>query len=252
MKKLLASDVDGTLVFSGMMNIKDINAINNRDFIFAYATGRIKSTLKELPLDFDYAVLCNGGYIVDRNYKEIHKEVIKVDSLLKVYEVFNKFSKAHMFSSDGDVYFTMHSNLGDYISMAEFAVLSENDFLGSMSNLCMFNCVAENTQIVSEITKELLEQEINGIEIHINDCFIDVVAKNTCKLNGINKLLNVIDVERENVYVVGDNMNDLSMISSDFKGFAIEGSPVSKHLSVPTVKNVHEVAEELTKLTDKY
>ena len=49
------------------------------------------------------------------------------------------------------------------------------------------------------------------LQIYRNQSFIDIVPKDSSKSDGISKALSSYDVKEDNVFVIGDSWNDLSM-----------------------------------------
>lgn len=87
MRKLLASDIDGTLLLNSKIHeksISNINRLKEEGHLFILSTGRplceLKHLLKKYKLDVDAYVLCNGAFILDNDLNEIKN--FKIDSIV--------------------------------------------------------------------------------------------------------------------------------------------------------------------------
>ena len=72
--KILASDLDGTLIVNNNIskeNIEAIHRLKENSGKFVISTGRtfngVKNIIDTYPLEYDYLSLCNGGLIIDKN-----------------------------------------------------------------------------------------------------------------------------------------------------------------------------------------
>ena len=91
MSKLLASDIDGTLLLNKKIHhksIENIDRFKNDGNLFILSTGRalceLDSIINEYKLDVDAYVLCNGAFILDKSLNII--EDFKIDSDI-VYKI---------------------------------------------------------------------------------------------------------------------------------------------------------------------
>lgn len=81
--KILASDLDGTLIREQKISPKDLNALKKlkeSGHKVIVSTGRtlsgVESVFKDFPFEYDYLVLCNGGLILNKNNEVIHEKSI--------------------------------------------------------------------------------------------------------------------------------------------------------------------------------
>ncbi len=81
--KILASDLDGTLIREQKISPKDLNALKKlkeSGHKVIVSTGRtlsgVESVFKDFPFEYDYLVLCNGGLVLNKNNEVIHEKSI--------------------------------------------------------------------------------------------------------------------------------------------------------------------------------
>ena len=84
--KILASDLDGTLIRNDKVSKEDLDALkrlkeNGHKIIVS--TGRtmsgIESLFRDFPFEYDYLVLCNGGLVLNKKNEIIHRKSINYD-----------------------------------------------------------------------------------------------------------------------------------------------------------------------------
>ena len=91
MKKILFSDLDGTLLKGIYVKNRDRISIKKTmadDFLFIIATGRNFKSFKKFvyfqKVRYNFAILGNGSQIINSKNEIIHEETFEVDDLLKV------------------------------------------------------------------------------------------------------------------------------------------------------------------------
>ena len=97
MIKLLASDIDGTIVYKDNMishrNIETIEKLNKTNIIFVISTGKTYLLMKELckKINADYGIFGNGTQIINlKTGKELERNAIKKQKVEKSIEIANK------------------------------------------------------------------------------------------------------------------------------------------------------------------
>lgn len=238
MSKLLASDIDGTLLLNKKIHhksIENIDKFKNDGNLFILSTGRalcdLNNIINEYNLDVDAYVLCNGAFILDSNFNII--ENYKINASI-VYEI----SKYVLELKDFRV--SVLDGYTNYILKSKDILRSKNIFnlsilkrimkvlLGKSSNLKLidlndlkYNNFNINIMSICSLDKSIEDAEI--LKNHLNDTFgdyitsyrnnyfVDVVFKGCSKATGIERVCSEFDLSDNNVYVIGDSWNDLSM-----------------------------------------
>ena len=76
---------------------------------------------------------------------------------------------------------------------------------------------------------------------------VDIVSVNAGKENAIKKLLEILDIEKEQVATIGDGRNDIAMIK-EYNGYSMETAEIDvKKSSSKIFKSVADVLEYLRK-----
>lgn len=263
MQKILFSDVDGTLIGKGSLplhekNLVALQKLREQGHIVALCTGRnnidILPTLKITPIPYDYLVLCNGAYIVDKDGKMIHQnnisktigdemlhEFIKEERLMTYYCdgkccVMKKSDGVHMIDGEGQI--TSYQDEGMFEKKMQEAI---NGY-----TIIGINQEDEKTDFLDGYVKETMPKYDEHISWFYNTAFIDIMGKESSKGLGMMRLARHLGIEKENIYAIGDSFNDVSMISMAGHGYTFNRSVDSvKQQASRLVDYLYEVVEDV-------
>lgn len=219
--KILVSDFDNTLYSENYYeNIRKINEFVDNGNIFIIATGRnfnhLRRDLNGVYLKFDYLICNDGAIIFDKNFQIIKRTDINPKTVDQLIEELRKSPNIiETITDDGFNYFrgkTDNNNvvLGRYIDP-----------------------IAAQHQI-QEMMKKY--PDIQG---YLSSHWINIISRDAGKGTAINYLSELLNWDKNNIYTVGDGINDISM-NQMFKGYCIEGisHPELIKVSQGTVKSV--------------
>lgn len=204
---LLASDFDNTLFVKDKLtlneNIEAINKFREKKNIFVIITGRgianIKEELIKHNIPYDYLVCENGAMIFDSNDNVIKSTYLNKKDVLTIIDMINKNNYKYILD-DGYSYI-------------------ENMDVDFTKLVCIYlykNTVENPEKVLSEIIKS------TDTYSYISDHNINIVNKSINKLEVLKYLTNIIGI-RDNIYTIGDAVNDISMIEY------YHGGVMSKH-----------------------
>lgn len=261
MVKFLASDFDGTLYRNNQISADDLNSIkkfkseNNKVII---ATGRsfkeLKSILNSYSFEYDYLVLCNGAIILDKNDTEISRNIISNETRKSIISKFHDVGNALIYYDNGDCIKVIENKNVDTSNM-------EGDFLNNYSNIITLDealndeCDCEIMSIFStnnsiensEKIKSLIQKEFsNTVDAFRNSFFVDIVSKGCSKGNALLDVLKYENSSKEQLYCIGDSMNDVSMfkITPNNYTFNYTEDVVKEHAS-HLVDSIFEVIDQM-------
>jgi len=209
--KMLISDYDRTLFRNEeelLINIKYINNYIKKN-MFCIASGRskqdIENDIKTYNIPFNYLILNHGATIYDKDFKLIKYYLI--DSLI-ANTIYNK----------------VLLNKG----IEKAIVYSKNkkdvkEFNNVIKLLFIFSNIEETFKV-----KEFIDINFsNYIKTYISErhdhITLEVISKNINKSLAINEIKNIENINKKDIYVIGDNFNDIEMIK-DYNGYAINTS----------------------------
>ncbi|MCL2573901.1 MAG: Cof-type HAD-IIB family hydrolase [Defluviitaleaceae bacterium] len=239
MYKLIACDVDGTLMnLDFKVNSDDRNAImkaQEKGVIVTLCSGRSYRSLKGfaaelgIPPKGSYLVGFNGGTIYDyENLDVVKQEVLDKDAGLKAVEIFKSRGRG--------VEIVVYIN-GE-------CILHETDAEYAIKYQKTSQCDWQNTDDIVETAKNLeamikiifigensdlkeLEAELDGQlgettdTIFTADYMLEVSPAVCTKANGVKWLCQKYGIDMSEVICIGDNHNDISMLSEAGLGVAV-------------------------------
>jgi len=212
--KLLVSDFDGTFYLDDVSikdNIKRINKWIDDGNLFMLSSGRSFTSLKNMCLKYnikyDYLSCCDGSILYDKDGNIVSSYSLN-NSILKDFLSLETLAKIDRIQ---------YSYYDDY-----YSELRNDELIGC-------NIVIENENIT-----DLFKNEFNNLKNSYQDFDFLVYAHDDVtyfclKNKGINKsttvsyLMEKHNLDKENIYTVGDNDNDYPMLNL-FNGYYI-GNP---------------------------
>ena len=288
MYKLIAIDLDGTMLNSyGVVTENTKNAIKRtiqKGIDVIIASGRPIDSIKTIANEIgskNYFIAGNGALIYDiqkdenlyENYlnKEKVLEIIKMCEENSIsYNVYTdktilakalKYNVLYYYKEnlkkpeDKQTHINIVENMYDYISK-----MNEEKFLKITicdENKSVFQSIIkklneiENIEVldVSHMSRKVIQQGTE--EIPIEYYYTEISSKNVDKWYAIEYLISKLNIEKEEVIAIGDNMNDKKMIEEAGLGIAMgQSSPLIKEIADYTTSSNEEdgVAQALDKI----
>lgn len=220
--KILVSDLDGTIYRNKTVSSIDLKAIN--DFasrhMFVIATGRNENTFsffsEQYDLAYQYVILCNGALIQDKNNQTIIKHSFSKDEDLSPL-----FKILHLYSNQQISVSLSFEKGGLYLPKWQDDLSNQirANLVYGMIGICL-EVVDKDLKVVENIYQQLLKN--TSFNIERNNHYIDILPKGVSKKNAIKELLNVCHLKEDDLYVIGDSYNDLSMFEINNHNFIID------------------------------
>jgi Cof subfamily protein (haloacid dehalogenase superfamily) len=235
MSKIVFFDIDGTLLDDEKKiceTTKDaIKKLKENDIHVAIATGRAPFMIKPLleELGIDTYVTYNGQYVV-HNGEAVFRNPIKKELLQKLEEEAAKNNHPMVFMDHLDMKanIELHDHIRDSFASLKMVPPSFHETYyhdrDIYQALLFFDRNEDNNYQYRDTFNEC-----HFIRWH--DYSVDILPAGGSKAKGIEKLLAVLEIEKENAYAFGDATNDLEMI-------AYVGTGVAMGNAMPEVKKV--------------
>lgn len=241
MYKMVVVDLDGTLLNDkkqvSQRNAEIINKIQKeKDVLFVIATGQniknISYIIETIGEAINQYIIASNGAIIKDNVKNKYllKRYLKQEEVIKVIDSYKKLHLRGILHTDngaltdGNREAEMNKNTKAVQDLKKFYI--EN----SISATLMFTICGEELDLRK--MKEEIEVNFKDLEAtdichfvvntgkeHYETAYIDVIKKNATKANAINILADYLHVDKEEIIVIGDGANDISMF--EMSGYKI-------------------------------
>ncbi|MCK8059735.1 MULTISPECIES: HAD family hydrolase [unclassified Fusibacter] len=229
MKKLIALDLDGTLLKSdhtiGEKTKHILNQLYNDGHHITIATGRILQSATVIPqmLGFPcHLVACNGAVVFHRENRPVKSHTFSYELVKEIISIMHEEGiYFHLYTED-----TIYCNRIEHTAKAfersltesehshvkgVFVIDSAEELLAKRPNIFKFGIYQDGTYDFNKVRARF--DALEGIEtVFSNTNLLDLMIDGVSKWSGIDELAKSLGVENENVIVFGDNENDLQMI----------------------------------------
>lgn len=250
MIQLFASDLDGTLLLNHSQTLppsicEQIRCLHQKGICFAAASGRQYHNLRRLfaPVADDIAYICENGALICYQNQILHRSVIERSLGQEILRTILHMEGCEALLSGTDTCYIQPKT--------------------SAYSHHMYYVVRNRTQTVTDLTKvsdafikislyepdgyrpetEALLRNRFGSQVTLvtsGNGWLDIMAKDTNKGTAMHKLSQALQIPLSNIAAIGDNLNDIEMLSC-------VGYPVcvqSAHPAVLDICPIHTVTVE--------
>ncbi len=238
MKKIIFSDVDGTLVDHSFTVSDEINAkLKTLNAEFVVATGRMYESAKDLNLDIKSDMICsNGSEVVIDNKLLIQKHLDKTTATQIVSKLVEQKKYLNIYTTSG-VYVPYFEGCLDIImnethnyakAISNSVEEYEKNIQGHLHLFYYTNTltkdifkILENSQVIKlEIVDCYNQQEEiayleTNYQVSAYSSFgnnLEIVPQGITKVHGITNYLEHIDSSKYITFAIGDGNNDIDML----------------------------------------
>lgn len=230
--KMIVSDFDKTFFDDNFdENIKLINNYVNHDNIFIFATGRNINNLKK---EFNNEIKCNyficndGSTIYDYDYNLIKATYLNKDTAKKIFETL-----LNQHQTLSKVRLDIGGSFTDDLNSDAVSIIARYDD-ASQANIILEDLLINHFDIYGYLSEQ-----------HLN-----INSNKTSKGEAIKYLAEKLNIEHNNIYTIGDHVNDISM-NKMFNGYAIKnGTNELIEVSIDVVSSFKEFMEKINESTN--
>ncbi|WP_243290868.1 Cof-type HAD-IIB family hydrolase [Bacillus sp. FJAT-47783] len=241
-KKLIFFDIDGTLLDSDkelpISTKETIQQLKEKGHYVAIATGRAPFMFKQLreELLIDSFVSFNGQYVVFKD-DVVYENPLKIDTLKKLLEYAHESNHPLVFMSEED----MKSSVEDHPFIHESMGSLKFDHPGFHPQYFNEKNIYQTLLFCEEGDEVLYNhyEELRFIRWH--KFSTDILPLGGSKAEGMKKIMDRLQFNREDVVAFGDGLNDMEMIQFAGTGVAMGNA----------VQSLKEVADYVTKPVDE-
>lgn len=265
MYKLVAIDLDGTMLNQyGIITEKTKKAISKaqeKGVEVMIASGRAITSVKRFSKEINsnkYFISGNGAITYDiKNNKILYENILSKTKALKIIKICEENSIYYnVYTENGIIaknlsYNTLYyykdnltkpdenrthinivENVYDYFEQREEKILK---IMICDEHKTVFNSIVRKLKELSEIevlevshmSRKIIKQGTD--EIALEYFYTEVSAKDVDKWNALEEIIGLMNISKEEVVTIGDNANDLKMITNARLGVAMgESAPYVK------------------------
>ena len=248
MIKLIASDIDGTLVPDGTAKIDVrmydiIRRLKEHGIIYVGASGRQFASMVRLfqPVSEDIYYITEGG-TVTRDTKQVYDmHVFDRDVLMQMIKDVKRLPDCDIMLSGRDTaycedksemfYWMRDSYRFDIKVLGDFETHLTDEIV-KLSIYHKDNAEAIVNEWFTDMWKDSFKIASAGV------MWMDVTGKHADKGNALKKLQSILNISREETMAFGDNLNDLGLLKAAEESYAIgsardEVKAAAKHVAPP-------------------
>lgn len=228
--KLLASDVDNTLLFEGkIIKDKDIRAVKKfreAGHIFGVCTGRslngVLTPSQSYDIDYDFFIMLSGAVIYNKSKEIIFEKRIPMELIKRVYQSLNPSDMTVIVHEK--VYRICKENKNEFFSK-KIKSLTEIPYVYAHS--FSFHFPKDKVEQATKAVEFLKERFNDQIGIFQNNEHIDMAMKGCSKGEGLKFIQDYFNVNSEDLYCIGDSWNDLPMFEETTHPYTFTYAPLS-------------------------
>lgn len=249
--KIFASDYDGTLRINhqdvtqrNLDAIKEWRKAGNK---FGICTGRgphmIRPEITRQNMEIDYVVCANGAVILDKDLQVEKAYTMQVEDIINILNTpeAKKCIKAMIATTDNNYEYVINEDLVN-MSKSPFSEDISYEGLKDITNIVQVTLVTSDKEQTVEIRNSLINTCSDKYRISSNNFCTDITVLGRSKTEGILDMQRINGWEDGEIYVAGDDFNDIDMLKY-FNGFTVETA--SNEIKALSSKVYEDVAEML-------
>ncbi len=240
--RIIGSDYDGTLTYGGIDGRKrgSIAAWQAAGNCFALVSGRGAADLHKIRhqqrLELDFYIGCNGGVILDREGQLLWGTEFD-ESAASFLEHMQALGCPLAYVNTAQTQYTVRLK-GE--RKQEELLLHE---LPEITHFSQISVRMETAEAAAAITAQIHKRYADRMTPLQNNCIIDIVPKGVNKAAGLRRLVAMLGCTEADVIAVGDNINDLDMLTA-FRSYAMaSGTEAAKQAADFQTEGIPELIE---------
>lgn len=197
MKKLIATDFDGTFIRGGVIDPgyhTDIRAFREAGGLFGFVTGRgtdFFDTIRELGVTADYLLLYNGSLMALPDGTVVKEYLIPRETFAALESFFAADPAVCAFDKTGNEPFYRH-----------------------------YYARYDTPELALAAAAEVNRLYVDRVTAFVNGVHVNIGKKGSGKTQGVRDALTYFGLKEEEAAVFGDDFNDLDMITA-LNGWAV-------------------------------
>lgn len=252
MIRLVASDIDGTLLQHGATRISDrlfeqVHELKKHGIVFAVASGRQYHSLRTLfePVKDDILYICENGGAIYQNDECVYEDVMQTDLLLGILRDSMALDGCEVLINGARNAYTIpkQDDFARLLREDYHMIVQEVDSLEHVPEMVVKMAVyhPDGAKILYDYFRprwgNLVKVAISG------DCFMDMTSCD--KGSGIRAACRMLKFEPSEVMAFGDNYNDVDMLNTVGHPFIMSGAVLDLRQRFPNADTVEGQLDKL-------
>lgn len=232
MIKLVASDLDGTLLLNGAQQLPQeifsiIKKLKKLGILFVAASGRQYANMKLLfePVWREMAFICENGAIAVQDDTLLYSDVFDPKLVQEIVRTVYNRDGAEFSCSTKDYYY-IRPKTESYVKLMTETVKTNCKIINDFSEItepCIKLAVYESSGMTEEAIRFWRERFSDKCTVVTSgNAWLDFIPFGTNKAKGIRKFQEILDIRPEECLTFGDEYNDIEMLKSVPYGVAMQ------------------------------
>ncbi|GAB6168328.1 sugar-phosphatase [Clostridium carnis] len=216
MRKLLATDLDGTLLKDNNISSENRQAVEKlqNDNILVVSTGRPYNGITFLKddhkIEADYYVLLNGALIINKAMEKVKHEIIESKT---INDILNDYKEDSMAISVESGYKTYLLTDWDNLPYPNKIRVKAVDNIEEDLSLISIYIPDKSIKYIEDLKNNINSKYGSKVIAYRNDVYIDIVPVGCSKGHGVECVAKRTGIEKSRVYTIGDSWNDVTMFN---------------------------------------
>ncbi|WP_055070186.1 Cof-type HAD-IIB family hydrolase [Clostridium massiliamazoniense] len=257
-KGIVFFDADGTIIKNNKISKLTREAftkLRENGYILVLSTGRALPAIDGILKDMNFEnIICSAGGAVVVNNEIIYSKPMKKESLKELVEYFDKYNIIYNMEAN-DYIWIKKGQKEKYLRLFEIpekGIISDDEYNKAVERLTMISNRTMEIEDVSnlEVNKihyyeadvlydgnelpisykqvvEELGEKYKCVSLSLSKLFSggEICEKEISKKTGMDVILKYFDVDKENIYAIGDDYNDIEMLEYAPKSIAMGNAP---------------------------
>ena len=231
MIKLVASDLDGTLLFKGAQSLPEeifplIRQLKKMGILFVAASGRQYANMKKMfrPVVDDMAFISENGALAVYNEKVLYQDSFEQELVREIAESIYDKEGSEFTCSTKDFYYIRPKteHFRDLMINVVGNVCKEINSFEEITEPCMKLAVYERGGLQDDTIHYWNERFGDKCTVVTSGtAWVDFIPFTTNKARGLDEYQKILNVKPEECITFGDEYNDIDMLKSVPYGFAM-------------------------------
>lgn len=258
--KLLATDLDGTILFPEGLRLADLAALKKwqaQGHLAVSCTGKsidaTKHALRSAPdFQFDFHVLYTGAVICDRNWQVLQAHTLPAELVRQVAQFLQRFDNLAVFATtlttpDLKLWDKLAPGQSTHI-LSKFVPLKPEDI--AKHTFVGVPIWVPDAQLIDQVYAALTKEFGDQLAVVKNQTFLDIIPRGISKGTGLKALQTYLAQTQGatawETYSFGDSWNDLDMHHWAQHSYSFPYSPTE--VQQATTNITETVAAAITKV----